>query len=209
MILVHVHVLYCASWIREKKKFQSPVLWNSRLSYTAEYINPWLTFNSCPITAIENILSLRTMTLASFSFSQLVYAVENPNRSASVTFVQPILNTPIHLHKVSEEQHCPHPKHINVCAFQHLAHPLPIKYVPQISVLLWYKPEVAEPCSLLNRISHDRKVETTTVLTSQPVKELPAPKGLPHTSNLGKKCRNLFRIQYTKSGTSPPTPNVQ
>ena len=74
------------------------------------------------------------MTLASFSFSLLAYVADNPKHSVSVTFVQPILNTPIHLHKVSEEQHCPHPKHINVYAFQHLAHHLPVKNVPQISV---------------------------------------------------------------------------
>jgi hypothetical protein len=154
---------------------------------TAKYINPWLTFNSCPITAIVNILSSGTMNLASFSFSLLVYVAENPKHSASVTFVQPILNTPTHLHEVSEEKHCSHPTHINVCAFQQFAHPLPINNMPQISVLLWYKPEVAKPCSLLNRISHDRKVMTITVLTSQPVTALPAPKGLPDTCNLGYK----------------------
>ena len=129
VILVHVHVLYCdigtctcfvLCQLDKRKNFflQSAALWNPRLSYTAKYINPWLTFNSCPITAIVNILSSRTMTMASFSFSMLVYVAENPNRSASVTFVQPILNTPTHLHEVSEQKRCSHSTHINVCAFQ-------------------------------------------------------------------------------------------
>jgi len=68
---------------KRKKKMQSAALRYPRLSYTAKYINPWLTFNSCPITAIVNILSSTTMTLASFSFSLPVHVAEKPKRSAS------------------------------------------------------------------------------------------------------------------------------
>jgi len=170
-ILVHVHVLRCASQIREKKSFNSTALRNPTLSYTVEYINPWLTFNSDPITAIVNILSSRTMTLAFFSFSLLVYVEENLKQSACRAF----LEHSYHLH-TSLLRTALFQSNTHKCALQHLAHLMLIKNVPHISVLLWYKPQVAQPCSLFNRTSHtNRMVETITVLTSQPVTVLPVP----------------------------------
>jgi hypothetical protein len=70
---------------------------NRRPSYTTEYTNPWLTFNSCPVLATVVLWSSRTTALASSSFSLLVYVERYPKRSAPVTLVQPFLNISVHL----------------------------------------------------------------------------------------------------------------
>jgi len=59
----------------------------------------------------------------------------------------------------SEKEQCPVTEHINMCEFQHLYHPLPLKIVPQICVL-------ACPYNLLSSNLHgDSKVGTISVPT--------------------------------------------
>ena len=64
--------------------------------------------------------------------------------------------------------------------------------------------------SLFNRNSHiDRKVETITVLRSQPVAALPAPKGLPHTSKRQEKKVQLTYLRFPAHTVEPhPPPQV-
>jgi hypothetical protein len=113
------------------------------------------------------------------------YTDRCPERSASVTFVQPSF-TCVHF---SQKKHTPHNEHTNVCQCQHPPHLLPHKKLLQISILPWCKLKVVQPCSQLKSNSHSaRKVEINTLHNHL---VLPTLKSLHHTNNHRKKCETF------------------
>ena len=125
-------------------------LWNPKLSHIIEYKDSLLMFIVCGIAAVATLLPFRTMDLTSPSFLSLSWVASRVlclNHVSSLASI--FLSTHAHF---LEKQCCLHTEHIT-CQFQHLAHLLPIKNIPQTLVLPWCKP-VGQPHFLLNSNSH-------------------------------------------------------
>ena len=88
-------------------------LWNPWLLRTAKFACPWLTLSFCAFSGIVTLLFLRTMALASSSFSWLVDVGTHPKCSAC--HVQCLLNISFHSYKhLSKQEQCPYWAHKHV-----------------------------------------------------------------------------------------------
>lgn len=126
---------------------------NPRLSYTIEYTDPWLTFDSCAVSVIFiHVLS------GFFKFLGACWcwvASWWPSISYTVCpFLNVYIHAPMHMH-FSGKECCSHSEHINMVIYA-LCTPAH-KTCNTDFVFPWCKLKVAQPCSMLNSNSHTHK----------------------------------------------------